>query len=190
MKRIVWFGLLGVVMVVGVGCQDDVKTIQQKDQVHESPARMQPAETIPDVEMPLPARYPGTPQGVRAQDALMARRAAELDAYRHLAEQIKGLRIDSRTYVKDFVAVSDTIRADTVAHIRGVTVTRIEFPPGGGICEVEVAAGLSQIFTYVKELYARHYQGENVKALDYNTMRQINKKSIVTASGQGAIRGQ
>ncbi len=189
MKRILWLPALSLALAVSIGC-DDVKTVKQTEETHVSEPTMKPPETVPDVQMPPAARWPGAPQGVSAQDALMARRAAELDAYRKLAERIKGLRIDSRTYVRDFVTESDQITADTVAHIRGVTVTRIAFPPGEGICEVEVAAGLSQIYTYVKELQTRHHQGDNVKAVDYQTMRSVNKQQIITASGQGAIRGR
>ncbi|MBN1344246.1 MAG: hypothetical protein JXQ73_16285 [Phycisphaerae bacterium] len=191
MKRVMWFGLLGMALIIGAGCQDEVKSIQQKEQVHESEPQMQPPEMVVEPEQLPPAgRMPPVPKGVRASDALMARRAAEMDAYRKLAEEIKGLRIDSRTYVKDFITESDVIRADTVAHIRGVRVTRIDFPPDSGICEVEAMVGLSQVITYLKELHTRDIKGDNIKALDYNTMRQVNKKTIVTATGQGAIRGR
>ena len=55
-----------------------------------------------------------------AQMKLLSKRAAEADAYRKLAEAIKGLQITSDTYVKDFVAESDTIKADMDEFIRGV----------------------------------------------------------------------
>src|SRR5262245_42655495 len=55
-----------------------------------------------------------------AQRKLMSKRAAEADAYRKLAEAIKGLQITSDTYVKDFVAESDEIRSHLDAFIRGV----------------------------------------------------------------------
>jgi hypothetical protein len=45
----------------------------------------------------------------KAQAKLMAFRAAELDGRRKLAERVSGLRISSRTSVKDFVANSDRI---------------------------------------------------------------------------------
>jgi len=191
MKRPVWYVLLGFVLAVGVGCQDEVKSIQQKDQVHQAPPKMEPPEmVVVDEELPPPAKMPPIPKGVNPQAALMARRAAELDAYRKLAEQIKGLRVDSRTYVRDFITEADMITAETTAHIRGVRATRIDFPPNSGICEVEVAVGLSQVITYLNELHTRDIKGDKIKALDYNTMRQVNKKTIITTTGQGAIRGQ
>lgn len=191
MKRIVWYGLLGVTLVFGMGCQDEVTSIHQTDEVHASEPRTQAPETMmPTEELPPPAIMPPSPPGVSAQDKLMAVRGARMDACRKLAEQIKGIRIDSRTYVRDFVTQSDTINAETVGHIRGMRETRIAFPPGGGIAEVTLTVGLSQVITYVQSLHTRKFQGDNVKALDYDTMRRINNKTIINATGQAAIRGQ
>lgn len=55
-----------------------------------------------------------------AKKKLLSKRAAEADAYRKLAECIKGLEINSTTYVKDFVAESDEIRTSMDDFIRGV----------------------------------------------------------------------
>jgi hypothetical protein len=149
---------------------------------------MEPPEmVVADDELPPAARMPPIPKGMSPQAALMAKRAAEVDAYRRLAEQIKGLRVDSRTYVKDFVTESDQITAETVAHIRGVRFTRYAFIEGG-IFEAEAAVGLSQVITYLNELHTRDIKGDKIKGLDYQTMRQVNKKTIVTAVGNGAVR--
>lgn len=200
MQKVVWCGLLGAILVVGVGCQDEVTSISQKEQVHQGPAKMEPTPggtgkvtmeppemVVADDELPPAARMPPIPKGMSPQAALMAKRAAEVDAYRRLAEQIKGLRVDSRTYVKDFVTESDQITAETVAHIRGVRFTRYAFIEGG-IFEAEAAVGLSQVITYLNELHTRDIKGDKIKGLDYQTMRQVNKKTIVTAVGNGAVR--
>jgi hypothetical protein len=202
MKKTMWYGLLGIVLGVGVGCQDEYKSIQQKEETHTSPPRMEvmpsgggegrvktepPEMIVAEEDLPPAAKMPPVPRGISPQAALMAKRGAEVDAYRRLAEQIKGLRIDSRTYVRDFVTESDAITADTVAHIRGVRFTRYAFIEGG-IFEAEAAVGLSQVITFIKELHTRDIKGDRVKALDYQTMRQVNKKAIVTAVGNSAIR--
>ena len=200
MQNVVWCGLLCAVLVVGVGCQDEVTSISQKEQVHQGPVKMEPTPggtgkvtmeppemIVADDELPPPARMPPIPKGMSPQAALMAKRAAEVDAYRRLAEQIKGLRVDSRTYVKDFVTESDQITTETVANIRGVRFTRYAFVEGG-IVEAEAAAGLSQVITYLNELHTRDIKGGRIKGLDYQTMRQVNNKTIVTAIGNGAVR--
>ena len=56
----------------------------------------------------------------QAQKKALSRRAAEADAYRKLAETVRGLQITSETYVRDFIAESDVIRAEMDEFIRGV----------------------------------------------------------------------
>ena len=45
-----------------------------------------------------------------AQNKLLAKRAAEADCYRKLAEIVYGLQLSSSTYVRDFVTENDEIR--------------------------------------------------------------------------------
>ena len=60
-----------------------------------------------------------------AQKRLMAIRAARMAAMRELAEQIHGLKIDSRTTVIDLVTQNDTFRAMVQGTIRGAKTVRI-----------------------------------------------------------------
>lgn len=198
MRHVLCCVLLGGVLMMSIGCEDQVTTIQQKDEVHKTPPEPVVVGGVtpgaqnmpPEPELPPAGRFlPPFPAGVSAQQALMAKRAAELDAYRKLGEQIRGLRVDSRTYVKDFVTESDVITTDLQAYLRGVVFTRYQFI-SDGIVEAEAAVKLSQIVTYLRELRTRKYQGDKVKALDYNTMRQVNNISIVTTTGQGAVKGR
>ena len=53
------------------------------------------------------------------QAKLMAKKAAELDARRKLAEQIDGLKITSQTTVKDFASMSDDIATDMASFQQG-----------------------------------------------------------------------
>ena len=60
-----------------------------------------------------------------AQKRLMAIRAARMAAMRELAEQIHGLKIDSRTTVIDLVTQNDTFRTMVQGTIRGAKTVRI-----------------------------------------------------------------
>jgi hypothetical protein len=64
-----------------------------------------------------PPQMGPTPQG-----KAMAQRAAKLDALRNLGENVKGVRVDSATYVRDFVTVSDEINSRFEGFLRGAVV--------------------------------------------------------------------
>jgi hypothetical protein len=57
-----------------------------------------------------------------AQSRLMAKQAAEMDAYRKLAHQVSGVRIDSQTVVQDFITKSDSISSDVQSFIKGARI--------------------------------------------------------------------
>ena len=59
------------------------------------------------IGLPATARAETT----KEQNKLLAKRAAEADAYRKIAECVNGLMINSSTYVRDFVAESDVIQS-------------------------------------------------------------------------------
>ncbi|MCD6385040.1 LPP20 family lipoprotein [Candidatus Sumerlaeota bacterium] len=74
----------------------------------------------------------GTPQG-----RLLAERAAYLDALRNLAENIKGVHIDSRTTVRDFITQKDVIQSQFETWIKGAKKTMVRELPDGTV-EVDV----------------------------------------------------
>jgi hypothetical protein len=60
-----------------------------------------------------------------AQQRLMAIRAAKLDAYRSLTEQVYGLRMDATATVADMVVQNDTFRSRVEGVIYGATLVSI-----------------------------------------------------------------
>lgn len=69
-----------------------------------------------------------------AQQELMAIRAAKLDAYRAIAEEVKGLRIIGNTTVNDLTTSNDVIRSMVDASLKNVRILSIT-PKGNGIYE-------------------------------------------------------
>jgi hypothetical protein len=58
-------------------------------------------------------------KGNAAQKRLMAKRAAQADAYRQLAEAVNGVQVFAQTTVKNFVTESDVVRLQVQAVIKG-----------------------------------------------------------------------
>ncbi len=101
---------------------------------------------------------------ITAQQRLMAKRAAKVDALRNLLETVYGVRIDSSTTVRDFVTQSDVIRAKLDAVIQGAReIDYIEQPDGTAEVTVEVTLGR------VEDVVGRriYYDRETFRATGY-----------------------
>ncbi|MDP6546042.1 MAG: LPP20 family lipoprotein [Phycisphaerae bacterium] len=135
----------------------------------------------------LPAWGDAISEKRKAQNKLLAMRAARADAIRKLAERIKGLKIRSDTTVQDFVAESDTIQTALDAHLMGmkeVSVKHLE----DGTCEVTMEIKLSQVVATLKGIHAVHYKGNKVKARDFQQMSTTNKITVIRETGSGVPR--
>ena len=122
-----------------------------------------------------------------AQNKLLAKRAAEADCYRKLAETVYGTRITSDTYVRDFVTESDEIRAGVDAFVKGIRLG----PPryyDDGTCEVDAEVTVAKLVTKLKEIHTAHYRGNRVKTTDFEQIKQTLKKDVIRVTGSGAPR--
>ncbi len=82
---------------------------------------------------------PADPYMSPAEKALMAKRAAKMDALRNLTEEVYGVEIKSNTYVRDFVTQSDEIRSRVNAFIQGArVVSETKLPDGTYETVVEI----------------------------------------------------
>lgn len=84
-------------------------------------------------------------QYTHGQQKLMAIRAAQVDAYRNLAEQVYGFRVWGSTSVSAFATQSDTVRTYVDAYIRGARVVNTTAIADGNF-EVTVELELTQNF--------------------------------------------
>lgn len=114
------------------GCMPMQQQIQPVQQVQPAPAPVV-------VHHPEPANKPellkvtGIGYGAEStfaaytpgQRRLMAIRSAKLDAYRALAEQLYGIKIDSNTSVATLTAKNDSFRARVNAVVRGARVVSV-----------------------------------------------------------------
>lgn len=66
------------------------------------------------------------------QARLMARRAAVVDAYRQLAETVKGVNVDSETTIQNMMVVDDITKTKVSAFIQGARIVSEQVIPDGG----------------------------------------------------------
>lgn len=121
-----------------------------------------------------------------AQGRLMAVRAARVDSIRKLAERVKGLRINSNTTVRDFVAQSDEIRTsldtylNTSGRERGVVYHTDEL-----IVDVTTEMTLRTVYEEIKSLHSRYYKGDKIKSTDFDEVIRTAKDTPITEIGSG-----
>lgn len=93
-----------------------------------------------------------------AQQRLMAIRASKLDAYRSLAEQVYGLRLDATATVADMVVQNDTFRSKVEGVIYGATLVSIT-PSGDDTYETTLTLDKSTVqdlrMLYLTQLTAK-----------------------------------
>jgi len=76
-----------------------------------------------------------------AQAYALAKRAATADAYRLIAEKVKGVRIEGQDLIKNMMVKRSTVRTSVTAMVRNANVVETTFKEG--LCEVEMEITLS-----------------------------------------------
>lgn len=122
-----------------------------------------------------------------AQNKLLAKRAAEADCYRKLAERIMGLKINSSTLVRDFVTESDQIQTEVNTFIRGIRLGQPRFYDDGS-CEITGEVTYQKVIATLREVHSRHYKGDDIRASDFKEMETRTECTVIRATGMGAPR--
>ena len=92
----------------------------------------------------------GAIKGTRGVQEIQALRAAEVDAYKKMAERILGVRISSDTTVRDMVMESDRIRNTVRGIIRGAYLYDYTFEPRKVLVKCMVKR--KKVLTAIKEV--------------------------------------
>ena len=71
-----------------------------------------------------------------AQAYALAKRAAVSDAYRLIAEKVKGVRVDGQDVIKNMMVKRSTVRTSVNAMVRNANI--VETTVKEGLCEVEM----------------------------------------------------
>jgi len=116
--------------------------------------------------------------GSLGHQKVMAKRAAELDAYRRLAQRLMDIRIDSQTTVRDACLESDELVASLSQMLKGAEPTAIRYLDDG-TCEVEMKITKQDIVRAVKN-------SEKGRARTTRIEDSIQEKSYVE-TGRGTM---
>ncbi len=136
----------------------------------------------------LPAAADAVSEQRKAQNKLLAARAARADAIRKLAERIRGLKITSETTVNDFVATSDTIETSLRAFLSGMKEIGRPKYMEDGTCEVVMEVKLQELIVTLKQFHKEYYKGDKIRSQDFEKMTVTNKIKVIRETGSGAPR--
>ncbi len=123
---------------------------------------------------------------INPRGRLMAKRGATVDAYRKLAEMIKGFKITSETYVRDFVTESDVVQTGFSTFLKGIKIIKYTYRPDG-IVEAEAELTLERLITELKTVKKRYYQGSKYKDVLFEDVKKYTQRKIVKAIGEGVV---
>ncbi len=116
---------------------------------------------------------------------IRARRVAELDAYRKLAQKISGLNIDSVTTIRDFVLDFEVIQTKLVNFIKGVQFTDVRY--GEKWAETDGEITIRQVTSFLKHCRKRYRSGGKWKTIEF-TKKDLKKlDNVLQVTGKGAI---
>ena len=115
---------------------------------------------------------------------LHAKRAAEMDAYRLMAERITGVKINSETSVAQMCLKNDKVQASLIAFLKGLKPTAIDYKADGS-CAVTVQLKIREVVRTVENLVRIYNSGnkDKIKSIKITTNDKIFK-----TTGYGAPR--
>ena len=122
-----------------------------------------------------------------AQNKLLAKRAAQADCYRKLAETINGVQITSDTLVRDFVTERDDIKSRMDTFVKGARMGPPRYYEDGS-CEMDAEVTIAKLIETLEEAHHEYYQGGAIKKTDFQRITQTMKKDIIRVTGMGAPR--
>jgi len=121
------------------------------------------------------------------QQKLMSQRAAQLDAYRLLAERIMGFAIKGDSTVRDFVTENDQIATAFDTFLKGVRFSEPRYFDDGS-CEIDAEVTIEQVITTLKKIQSEVYVGGKWKSEDFEAITKQTQRKVLAVTGSGAVR--
>jgi hypothetical protein len=118
--------------------------------------------------------------GSEGHQKIMAKRAAELDAYRRLASRMMGIKISGETTIRDMALENDELVAGLSHVLKGAAPTAIKFNKDDGSCEVTMAVKTADVLRTTKRIV----KGDKVTT----TIKDSIEEKTFSETGHGAMR--
>ena len=118
--------------------------------------------------------------GSEGHQKIMAKRAAEMDAYRRLAGRMMGVKIDGNTTVRDFALEHDEILASLSQVLKAATPTAVKYNKSDGSCEVTMEIKTQDVIRTTR----RFLKGTTTKT---EIKDEVQEKTF-SETGMGAMR--
>jgi hypothetical protein len=118
--------------------------------------------------------------GSEGHQKIMAKRAAEMDAYRRLAGRMMGVKINGTTTVRDFALEHDEILASLSQVLKAASPTGIKYNKSNGSCEVTMEIKTQDIIRTTR----RFLKGTTTKT---EIKDEVQEKTF-SETGMGAMR--
>lgn len=113
---------------------------------------------------------------------LQTRAAAELDAYRKLAELAYGIHLDRQTTVRNFALASDRIAANVRVGLRWAETTKVDYRKDGCVA-VTMKLPLPQIIETIRSATLRHADGATITEEQWSSVITTHRGRTIEATG-------
>ena len=127
----------------------------------------------------------GAPRKTKGYTMILAKRAAELDAYRKLAEIVTGIQINSQTSVRDLAVASDLIRTHLAPSLMGARTVRVTYSDDCS-CEVTMELTIRETIETLRSSYKRYGGKLGITEKDWKSLERSYRDKVVTVTGSGA----
>ena len=118
--------------------------------------------------------------GSEGHQKIMAKRAAEMDAYRRLAERMLGVTIEGNTTIRDMALENDQIIASLSQVLKAAKPTEIKYNVQDGSCAVTMEIKTADIIRTTR----RYVQGKTSRT----EIKDEIEEKVFSETGHGAMR--
>ncbi|MBT7062170.1 MAG: hypothetical protein HN976_44220 [Lentisphaerae bacterium] len=126
----------------------------------------------------------GALPGSKGARLIAAKRAAELDAFSEMAKRVIGVKITSRTTVKDACLANDRITESVTGFLKGIKPTDIVYNDDES-CEVTVQLKMREVIETVVSVTRHHGGGDGVSLESMQAVNRDIVDRVLSVKGHG-----